>query len=147
MGDRIPIKLGFAFLLALTIFISGFTSEAFAVQTGLPDDDIGVICNWDITGPSSWEAVLTSDGDATKITSSTDEQFCQVNIGEPDDPDSLTGHIIHFNAQANGAKGGEKVQIFLYDEGVEKASSGTISIARGSYNCHKTTGHKNSCIK
>jgi len=146
MGEQVTksIQLCVAVSLVLTFFISGFAPEVFAIQTGLPDEDIASSCaGWSKADSFHYlevdDLVGAADVDDTFIATTTDAATCEVGIAEPTEPDSSTGHIIHFRAQATGSKAGEQVEVFIFEGGTQKAASGNIGVTRGSFNDYSYT--------
>ncbi len=102
------------------------------VQTALPSATVSN--DWTVTGASAHVALQSSDGDTTKISTTTQGHLCRVNIDSLTDPENNTGHVITISAQATGSGAPERIQLRLFEGSTQRAESGNIAITRGSYN-------------
>ena len=108
------------------------------VQTALPSGTVSN--NWDtLVGSTAHEALQSSDGDTSKISTGTQGDISNVNIDSLTDPAVGTGHIIKINAQAAGGAAPERITFKLFQSTTEIATSGSVAITRGSYNDYTYT--------
>ena len=101
------------------------------VQTALPSGTVSN--NWDsLVGSSAHVALQSSDGDTSKISTSTASDVCIVNIDSLTDPVSSSSHTVTISAKATGSGGPERITFDLYQSTTLIASSGSTAITRGS---------------
>jgi len=101
-------------------------------QTALPSATVSN--DWTVTGASAHVALQSSDGDTTKISTTTETDICIVNIDSMSDPVNNVNHVITISAQATGSGAPERIELKIFESTTERAASGNIAITRGSYN-------------
>lgn len=101
-------------------------------QTALPASTISN--NWDtLVGATAHEALQSSDGDTSKISTVTQGDICEVKVDSLTDPENNINHVITISAQATGSGGPERITFRLIENTTIRASSASTAITRGSY--------------
>lgn len=107
-------------------------------QKARPDSDVSV-GSWS-PYPSSpttlWDKIdeVTPNDDTDYIVSSTDEDECEIGLGNVTDPEVGTGHKIRCYAKSvAGAGAGEQMWMALVENGNVRGQSATVSVSRTAY--------------
>jgi len=107
-------------------------------QTALPSGTVSN--NWDtLVGATAHEALQSSDGDTSKISTVSQGDICEVNVDSLTDPVNNVNHVCTISAQATGSGAPERITFRLIENTTIRASSSSTAITRGSYNDYTFT--------